>query len=230
MDSADFVPASFSTGRFSFESVRASGAKSAGAAPVRVDIANVGNAVTYVSVRDGKARPDGGCEGFGGAANDSNWVAAAIVALVLLGVHGVLIWMATWSLRQGKADRKGATRLAVATFAIQSLVWLCRAHFSTDAANVIDTVIPALSFAAWLAAIVWMLYVGLEPIIRKRWPQSLVSWSRLIGGAWLDPRVGRDLLIGTLCGRDLGACGAGAGAFGRRGMGRRPRLASMSFR
>lgn len=201
LDSADFVPASFSTGRFSFESVRNSSAKNAAAAPVRVDVANVGNTVTYLSVRDGKAPPaTASSQTSSTSSTDSNWVVAATVGLILLAIHGVLIWMAVWSLRQGKADRKGATRLAVATFTIQSLAWLCRAHFSSDPENVIDTVIPALSFAAWLAAIVWMMYVGLEPIIRKRWPQSLVSWSRLLGGAWLDPRVGRDLLIGSLGG------------------------------
>lgn len=200
MDAADFVPASFSTGRYSFEGVRASKKADSAAAPIRLDIANVGGTVTYVAVRDGKAPPPAAGSSGANSAPDSNWVAAATVGIVLLGVHGVLIWMAAWSLRQGKADRKGATRLAIATFAIQSLVWLCRAHFSTDPAAVMDTVIPALSFAAWLAAIVWMMYVGLEPIIRKRWPQSLVSWSRLLGGAWIDPRVGRDLLIGSLAG------------------------------
>ena len=200
LDAADFAPASFSTGRFSFEGQRASSNKNTAPSPVRVDVATVGNAVTYLSVRDGKAplvAPDAkGSQ----TAGESNWVVAATVGLALFAIHGVLIWMSVWSLRQGKADRKGATRLAIATFALQSLVWLCRAHFSSDPETVPDTVIPALSFAAWLAAIVWMMYVGLEPIIRKRWPLSLIGWSRLLAGQWRDPRVGRDLLMGALAG------------------------------
>lgn len=200
IDSADFVPASFSTGRYSYEAQKASTNRGSASSPVRVDVATVGNAVTYLSVRDGTAPLVAPEAKKLDAAGDSNWIVAATVGLVLLAVHGVLIWMAVWSLRQGKADRKGATRLAIVTFAIQSLVWLSRAHFSSDPETVPDTVIPALSFAAWLSVIVWMLYVGLEPIIRKRWPMSLVSWSRLLAGQWRDPRVGRDLLIGVLAG------------------------------
>ncbi|MBX3379307.1 MAG: protein kinase [Phycisphaeraceae bacterium] len=200
IDAADFVPASFSTGRYSFEGQKASTNRSAATSPVRVDVATVGNTVTYLSVRDGNAPLVAPEAKNLQTAGDSNWVGAATIGLIMFAVHGVLIWMAVWSLRQGKADRKGATRLAIATFALQSLVWLCRAHFSSDPENVPDTVIPALSFAAWLSAIVWMLYVGLEPIIRKRWPLSLVGWSRLLGGQWRDPRVGRDLLMGALAG------------------------------
>ncbi|MBS0187469.1 MAG: protein kinase [Planctomycetes bacterium] len=199
LDAADFAPASFSTGRFSFESQR-NAARGGASSPVRVDVATVGNAVTYLSVRDGKGPNVAPDAKTGQSSTDSNWVAAATVGILLIGVHGVLIWMAAWSLRQGKADRKGATRLAIATFALQSLVWLFRAHFSSDPETIPDTVIPALSFAAWLAAIVWMMYVGLEPVVRKRWPTSLVSWSRLLGGQLRDPRVGRDMLIGVLAG------------------------------
>jgi serine/threonine-protein kinase len=47
---------------------------------------------------------------------------------------------------------------------------------------------------------VWLLYVALEPHVRKRWPTSLVSWSRLLAGEVLDPVVGRDVLVGVLTG------------------------------
>jgi serine/threonine-protein kinase len=32
--------------------------------------------------------------------------------------------------------------------------------------------------------------------VRRRWPQTLISWTRLLGGGWRDPLVGRDVLIG----------------------------------
>jgi hypothetical protein len=44
----------------------------------------------------------------------------------------------------------------------------------------------------------WVLYVALEPYVRRRWPATLVSWSRLLAGGFRDPLVGRDVLIGCL--------------------------------
>jgi hypothetical protein len=48
------------------------------------------------------------------------------------------------------------------------------------------------------AALVWLMYVALEPHVRKRWPTSLVAWSRVLGGEILDPVVGRDVLLGVV--------------------------------
>ena len=43
----------------------------------------------------------------------------------------------------------------------------------------------------------WLLYVAIEPFIRKLHPNSLVSWSRLLAGRVSDPAVGRDVLFGV---------------------------------
>ena len=47
---------------------------------------------------------------------------------------------------------------------------------------------------------VWLTYMALEPAVRRRWPDALVSWSRLIAGRYKDPIVGRDVLVGVLAG------------------------------
>jgi serine/threonine-protein kinase len=41
-----------------------------------------------------------------------------------------------------------------------------------------------------------MLYVGLEPYVRRFWPEAMVSWSRVLSGRFRDPLVGRDVLLG----------------------------------
>jgi serine/threonine-protein kinase len=46
----------------------------------------------------------------------------------------------------------------------------------------------------------WSLYVALEPLIRRRWPRWIISWSRLLAGDFRDPLVGRDILIGAAIG------------------------------
>ncbi len=54
----------------------------------------------------------------------------------------------------------------------------------------------------WLvfSSFFWIFYVALEPYVRRRWPATLVSWSRLLAGGFRDPVVGRDVLAGCLWG------------------------------
>ena len=61
-------------------------------------------------------------------------------------------------------------------------------------------VIMAVSWALFFAALVWVLYLALEPHARRLWPQTLVSWSRLLAGGFRDPLVARDALLGTAIG------------------------------
>ncbi|MBK8286132.1 MAG: hypothetical protein IPK97_15355 [Ahniella sp.] len=49
----------------------------------------------------------------------------------------------------------------------------------------------------------WLVYIALEPIARRRWPQLLVGWNRLLLGRIGDPLVGRDLVLGVFCGLAL---------------------------
>ena len=46
----------------------------------------------------------------------------------------------------------------------------------------------------------WLAYVAIEPIVRRRWPDLLISWTRLVSGRFRDPLVGRDALAGILGG------------------------------
>jgi serine/threonine-protein kinase len=48
--------------------------------------------------------------------------------------------------------------------------------------------------------VVWTYYIAVEPFLRRRWPQVLMSWTRLLSGKFRDPLVGRDILIGCAAG------------------------------
>ena len=50
-----------------------------------------------------------------------------------------------------------------------------------------------LSYALFAAATVWLLYVALEPFIRRLWPHTIISWSRILGGRLRDPLVRRNM-------------------------------------
>ena len=58
----------------------------------------------------------------------------------------------------------------------------------------------AVGVALFGGGMLWVLYHALEPYVRKFWPKTLISWSRLVAGNFFDPQVGRDVLLGTLFG------------------------------
>jgi hypothetical protein len=61
-------------------------------------------------------------------------------------------------------------------------------------------VILAISTSLFMAGALWLLYIALEPYVRRHWPQTIISWTRLMSGRFRDPLVGRDLVFGTLMG------------------------------
>jgi serine/threonine-protein kinase len=125
----------------------------------------------------------------------------AIVILLALVVGGILL--ARYNLSRDRGDMRGASRLAVFVCVLILIGWAIEAsHVPTlwEAA----LVVLGLSYALFAAAIVWTLYVALEPFIRRLWPHTIISWSRMLGGRLRDPLVGRDILVGSLCGALFG--------------------------
>jgi serine/threonine protein kinase len=111
---------------------------------------------------------------------------------------GAVLW-ARRNYRQGRGDREGAFRLASVMFALEILLWLCRGHLVPGIATV-GVFILAASTALFVSGTTWMLYLALEPWVRRRWPQTIISWSRLMSGQFRDPLVGRDILFGVMLG------------------------------
>jgi hypothetical protein len=48
------------------------------------------------------------------------------------------------------------------------------------------------------AGILWVIYLAVEPSVRRFWPDGILGWARLLSGHVRDPRVGRDVLIGCV--------------------------------
>jgi serine/threonine-protein kinase len=101
--------------------------------------------------------------------------------------------------KKGRSDLKGASRLAAFVFFAQMLLWILRAHL-VPSIGTFGLFVIASSSALFIASFVATLYLALEPYVRRRWPQTIISWSRLLLGRWRDPLVGRDLLYGLLLG------------------------------
>ncbi len=126
-------------------------------------------------------------------------VRQVLVVLLFVALYFGAVRLARANYRQGRADREGAFRLAVVMFALEILLWFCRGHMLAGI-ETLGLLIIAVSTALFVSGTTWMLYLALEPWVRRRWPQTIISWSRLLSGQFRDPLVGRDILFGVILG------------------------------
>jgi serine/threonine protein kinase len=109
------------------------------------------------------------------------------------------VFLARRNYRQGRGDRAGSLRLAALMFVLDMGLWLCRCHFATIN-DTFGLFIIAVSTALFTAGLTWLLYMAVEPWVRRHWPKTIISWSRLLSGQARDPLVGRDILFGVALG------------------------------
>ena len=103
---------------------------------------------------------------------------AMIVPLCLTG--GVLL--ARRNLQRGRGDRRGALALGVAVFALTIAGWLVGAAHFLNLQSEQARVGAVLASALFSAALYGLLYLAIEPQIRRVRPQMLVTWSRIMSG------------------------------------------------
>jgi len=120
----------------------------------------------------------------------------AIFVLVSLA-----ICIGTWLLMRRNAkkeasDHEGAMRLARFVGYVQIGIWLFRSHLAMSMGT-FGMFLLALATAIFYAFVVRAMYIALEPYVRRRWPQTIISSTAVLAGHWRDPIVGRDVLIGT---------------------------------
>jgi serine/threonine-protein kinase len=132
----------------------------------------------------------------GRMAKSGNSSANAIPILVIVCIALIAACVLGWhNFRAGKADLQGAAKLAVIFFATQTSYSLLAMHHTATMSEVIGfwTIIGT---AMANAALNWIFYVALEPWVRRKWPHTIVSWTRFTSRGPSDPLVGRDLLYG----------------------------------
>ncbi|MFQ5600732.1 MAG: protein kinase [Candidatus Krumholzibacteriia bacterium] len=127
-------------------------------------------------------------------------VAAFITALLILALLLGSALQAREHLRHGRGDRAGATRLAAFIFGLYFIVWVFTANHASSLTREFSQFIPALAFMVFISSLFWVIYIALEPYMRRQWPHLIISWTRLLSGRFRDPLVGRDLLVGVLFG------------------------------
>ena len=136
------------------------------------------------------------------ALTGSQKIASVLIVFLILVVFVGGIALARWNIKANRADMKGAARLGAFVFATFLVLWILSTHHLSNFLEAISF-IAALASAALRTFFAMLLYVALEPFVRRREPQILISWTRLLAGRLSDPLVGRDLLIGVVYGIGL---------------------------
>jgi serine/threonine-protein kinase len=164
--------------------------------PVRIEAASVGGRPVFFRL----VTPDDPLWSAESAARESQQPSFAaligfVVTMLVIVVGGAVI-LALFNWRRGRGDRRGALRVAFYVFSLRVLLWVVVGHHVSEFEGEFSMMITALGQALLLSTMTWLLYLALEPYVRRLWPEALVSWSRLLAGKMRDPLVGRDLLIG----------------------------------
>jgi serine/threonine-protein kinase len=176
--------------------------------PLQVEAASYrGRPVFFALIRPWDAREDrvvgrvsrsGRPAEFRGSAGETLQELAKLGA-VMLGIAGAgLVARRNW--RLGRADRHGAAVVAGFIAATSLLSWLFQSGHVLSVRTEGGRLARALENALLVASAGWVMYLALEPLARRRAPQALISWSRLLAGRLRDPLVGHHVLVGVVFG------------------------------
>jgi len=135
--------------------------------------------------------------------SDIDRFATGVALMVLLVLTVAAIVLARRNFRSGRADRRGASRVALYMIVSGGVYWLTVNHHVAAAMGEFESFLYTVAIFTLVAALMGTIYLALEPYVRRFWPDSLLGWSRLLAGHIRDPRVGRDLLAGAVFGVGL---------------------------
>ncbi len=134
-----------------------------------------------------------------GEINGGRDLQALFYALIAVVICFLAVFLARLNLVAGRGDRRGALRLAIFVFLLQMALWLTRGHFSVSIGLLGDFLL-AVCTSSFYGIAMWTLYLAVEPLVRRYWPRTLISWTRVLSGQFRDPIVGRDALFGVVLG------------------------------
>lgn len=124
--------------------------------------------------------------------------AGTLTLILIILVGGTMLAIRNWRLQ--RIDWQGSvkvpliclTLILLGRIAATSRVWSLEGERSIF--------MNGLGVAGFWALILGVSYLALEPYMRRRWPERLSSWNRLLVGRFCDPLVGRDVLVGVIAG------------------------------
>jgi serine/threonine-protein kinase len=135
--------------------------------------------------------------GDGGNTPGTSPVVRAIGVLIVGALPIAAAFLARRNVRLGRGDSRGALRAAGLAFAFA----VCRyvvAPAHVNGLEEVDRMFGTLGNALFWCAVLYVMYLALEPYVRRTWPRVLITWSRFIAWDVRDPLVGRDLILGSV--------------------------------
>lgn len=130
----------------------------------------------------------------------SRRAAGVIFILVLLGLIIAAVFLARRNLNRGRSDTAGAVKVALYIFLTGLAASLLVADHIPDLTREQPLLFKVAATELFRGVILGLLFLALEPYVRRRWPSLIISWNRLLAGDLFDPMVGRDILVGGLMG------------------------------
>jgi serine/threonine-protein kinase len=134
-----------------------------------------------------------------------NRIEQGLLLALLLALSSAAVLLARRNARARRGDARGAARIAAIVYGVLMLSWIVGADHSSNVPSEMTLLIIALGGNGLIAAAVWIVYMALEPFVRRRWPHTLVGWTRALAGRVSDPQVGRELLFGAAAGAIVAA-------------------------
>jgi serine/threonine-protein kinase len=151
--------------------------------PIRIEAAAAGGKPVYFQVFEPWSRPRRMEEALPSLGVR---VANALVSVIITVVLAAALGLARHNLRLGRGDRKGALRISVSLLMLIGTARHLGASYAPDVNQQLFVFMSVLGASLVNAAFIWIGYVALEPHVRRIWPHTIISWSRLLAGQFRD--------------------------------------------
>ena len=117
------------------------------------------------------------------------------IAVIVIFVSAISAVVVAWNnLRMGRGDRRGAWFVAWIGLVCFGTPAILGNHAWVDRGASFPLLV-GLGIATLGAGLLWLSYIAIEPFVRRQWPDSLISWTRLRSGRVRDPLVASHVLV-----------------------------------
>ena len=123
----------------------------------------------------------------------------SIILIYCLVIVGSIL-LARHNLKVGRGDLRGGLKLTIFLFLVRFAGQIIYADHVPTVWGELSIIYQTFSSSLISALFVGLIYIALEPFVRRYWSELLISWNRLLNGDFRDPLIGRDILVGGLLG------------------------------
>ncbi len=125
------------------------------------------------------------------------WRTIGVLIVAIVPIAAAV--MAHRNVKLGRGDRRGAFKTWAFAFGSGVITYAVAPTHVAGLAEV-DRMFATFGEMLFWCGVLFVVYLALEPYVRRTWPAVLITWSRLTTGHLRDPLVGRDLVVGTIAG------------------------------